>query len=162
MLIDSSAFVAGPELISVLWKHAISLDCAEDLELFRQGDDPSGLYFLHSGEATMMLENDRGDHVARALMEPGSILGLPALVSDKPYSMGAVAKKGATVGFVTREDFSIMMLTEPALAMMILRVLAAEVRGARVAISECRTSPRRGRGLRRKRSMAGIRTQAAN
>lgn len=162
MFLDSSAFVAGPELISVLWKHAISLDCGEDLELFRQGDDPCGLYFLHSGEATMMMENDCGDQVAKALMEPGSILGLPALVSDKPYSMGAVAKKGATVGFVTRDDFSILMLTESALAMMILRVLAAEVRGARVAISEWRTAPRRGRGLRRKRSMAGSRSQAGN
>jgi CRP-like cAMP-binding protein len=162
MFLDSSAFVAGPDLISVLWKHAISLNCAEDLELFRQGDDPSGLFFLHSGEATMIMENECGDQVARALMEPGSILGLPAMVSDEPYSMGAVAKKGATVGFVTRDDFSMLMLTEPALAMMILRVLAAEVRGARVAISECRISPRRGRGMRRKRTMAGSRGQAAN
>jgi CRP-like cAMP-binding protein len=162
MFLDSSAFVAGPELISVLWKHAVLLECAEDLELFRQGDDPCGLYFLHSGEATMMMQNEDGIQVARALMDPGSILGLPALVSDKPYSMGAVAKKGATVGFVTREDFSILMLSEPALAMMILRVLAAEVSSSREALSEWRTAPRRGRGLRRKRSMAGSRSQTAN
>jgi CRP-like cAMP-binding protein len=162
MFLDSSAFVAGPALIAVLWKHAISLDCAEDLELFRQGADPSGLFFLHSGEATMVMENEFGDHVARALMEPGSILGLPALVSDKPYSMGAVAKRGSTVGFVSRDDFSSLMLTEPALAMMILRVLAAEVRGSRVALTEWRTAPRRGRGMRRKRAMAGSRSQTAN
>jgi CRP-like cAMP-binding protein len=162
MFLDSSAFVAGPELISVLWKHAVSLECAEDLELFRQGDDPCGLYFLHSGEATMVMENESGDQVVSALMEPGSILGLPALVSDKPYSMGAVAKLGAIVGFVTRDDFSILMLSEPALAMMILRVLAAEVRSSRVVLSEWRAAPRRGRGMRRKRSLAGSRGEVAN
>ena len=138
------------------------LDCSEDHRLFNQGDDPSGLFALHSGDATMVLESHSGVQVARIPMPPASILGLPALVSDKPYSMGAVAKKGATVGFVTREDFSILMLSEPALAMMILRVLAAEVSSSREALSEWRTAPRRGRGLRRKRSMAGSRSQTAN
>src|SRR5258708_5306218 len=113
MFLDPSAFVAGPDLIRALWHDAISLHCAEDRELFRQGDDPSGLFLLHSGDATMMLENDGGVQVARFRMAPVSILGLPALVSDKPYSMSAVAKRGAMVGFVNRNDFSALMLTEP-------------------------------------------------
>ena len=50
--------------------------------------------------------------VARVPMPSGSILGLPGLVSDNPYSMSAVAKKGATVGFVSLNDFSALMFTE--------------------------------------------------
>jgi hypothetical protein len=37
------------------------------------------------------------------------------------------------VSFVPREDFSNLMLTEPGLAVLILKVLAAEVRTARIA-----------------------------
>ena len=159
MLLDASGFVAGPDLIRALWQHAIPLDCSESHKLFRRGDDPSGLFVLHSGDATMVLESDGGVPVARIPMPPGSILGLPALVSDKPYSMSVVAKKGATVGFVNRNDFSALMLTEPLLALMMVRVLAAEVRDTRTAISECQAFPHRGRGLRRKRPMPRIRAR---
>jgi len=162
MFLDSSAFVAEPDLIRVLRQHAMPLDCAEDFKLFCQGDDPFGLFILLSGDATMILENDGGDPVISVPMAPGSILGLPALVSHKPYSMTAVAKKGAVIGFVTRDDFSTLMLTEPLLAVMILRVLAAEVRSTRVAMSECRPSPHRGRALRRKRPASRFRSPAAN
>jgi CRP-like cAMP-binding protein len=60
-------------------------------------------------------------------------MGLPGLVGNNPYSLTAEAKKGAEVSFVARDEFSRLMLTEPSLAMMILRVLAAEVRSARIA-----------------------------
>jgi CRP-like cAMP-binding protein len=159
MFLDPSAFVAEPDLIRALWQHATPLDCSEGRKLFRQGDDPSGLFILHSGDAIMILENDGGAQVARVAMPPSSILGLPALVSDEPYSMSAVAKKGATVGFVTRNDFSSLMLTEPLLALMIVQVLAAEVRSARVPISECQTPCHRGRALRRKRPMPKIKAR---
>jgi CRP-like cAMP-binding protein len=157
-MFDPSAFVAELDLIRALSQHAIPLDCSERRKLFRQGDDPSGLYVLRSGDATMILEDD-GVQVARVPMPPGSILGLPALVSDKPYSMSAVAKKGATVGFVNRNDFSALMLTEPLLALMIVRVLAAEVHDTRAAIS---AFPHRRRALKRKRPMPQRRARTAN
>ena len=158
-MFDPTAFVAEPDLIRALSQHAIQLDCSEGRKLFRQGDNPSGLFVIHRGDATMILENDGGIQVARVPMPPGSILGLPALVSDKPYSMSAVAKKGATVGFVNRNDFSALMLTEPLLALMIVRVLAEEVRTTRAAIS---AFPHRRRALRRKRPMPQIRARTAN
>ena len=110
----------------------------------------------------MTLENDGGAQVASVPMAPGSILGLPALVSDKAYSMTAVAKSGATVGFLTRDDFSALMFTEPSLAFMILRVLAAEVRSVRVALSGSQASPHRGIALKRKRPTPGLGTQTVN
>ena len=158
MFLDPLSFVAEPELIRALWQYAIPLDCSEGRKLFRQGDAPSGLFVLNSGDATMFLETDGGAQVARVPMPPGSILGLPALVSDRPYSMSAVAKKGATVGFVNRNDFSALMLTEPLLALMVVRVLAAEVRDTRAAIS---AFPHRRRALKRKRLMPKIRARTA-
>jgi len=157
MNFDPSAFVAESELIETLWKHAVALNCSEGRKLFSQGDEPSGLFILLIGEVTMILEDDRGTPLILTPMEPGSVLGLPALVSEKPYSMTAVAKRGAKVGFINRDTFSSLMLSEPLLALMIVRVLAAEVRTTRVAISasisERPPAPRRRRP--RKASMQG-------
>ena len=66
----------------------------------------------------------------------GSLMGLPALIGNEPYTLTGTAQKGSEFGFVTREDFNSLMLTDPTLAVRVLRVLAAEVRTARHAISE--------------------------
>src|ERR1700692_3750551 len=122
MNLDSSAFVADQELIQALRVRARALDCDHDRILFLQGDGPVGLYILHSGEATMTMETPSGEELITMRTDPGSLLGLPGVVGNCPYSMSAYAKQGAEVSFVPREDFSALMLNEPKLAMMILRV----------------------------------------
>ncbi len=136
MKFDSSAFVAEAELFQVIWKHAIQIGCASDRELFHQGDEPIGLFLVKSGDAIMILEDDRGAEVAQFPMMPGALLGLPASISNRPYSMTAIAKQGAEVGFVSRREFSALMTADPSVAMMVLHVLAAEVRSARLGIVE--------------------------
>jgi CRP-like cAMP-binding protein len=66
----------------------------------------------------------------------GSLLGLPAVIGNVPYSLSARAKKGSFVSFIKREDFSRLMLTDPSVSVGVLRVLAAEVRTARMALVE--------------------------
>ncbi len=140
MDLDVSAFVVEPELFAKLRPHAVHLECPEARRLFGQGENPSGLYLLFSGEATMILENEYGAPLIVTSIAPGSILGLPALVSDKPYSLTAIAKRGARVGHVACETFYSLLQSEPMLALMVVRVLASEVRSSRVAISEFKTS----------------------
>jgi len=80
-------------------------------------------------------------------------MGLPAIIGDRPYSLTAVAHAHAEVRFVTRDVFSRLMLSEPALATIILKVLAAEVHGARAAFNRrpltTELSSRRARALGR-------------
>ena len=110
----------------------------------------------------MILEDEGGSQVVRVPMAIGSLLGLSSVIGNKPFSMTAVAKKGAQVGFVARDDVSALMITEPGLALMTLRVLAAEVDSTRKAISDRRTPPHRGRSLKRKRSLLGFSTRIEN
>jgi CRP-like cAMP-binding protein len=161
MNFDSSAFLAEPYLIRSLRQRAFPIDCREDRELFRQGDDPTGLFILNGGEATMFLEDANGVPVAIVPLVPGALLGLPALIGGKPYSMTAVARAGAQVGFVTSNTFSAITLADPLLSLMILRVMAAELRSARIAISGTRSRSHRSRTLRRKRMGPSLVTQTA-
>lgn len=136
MKLDSSAFIADRELIEALEKLSAPIVCEEDRILFKQGESPNGLFILRAGSATLTMQSPAGDEVMCVSTSAGSLLGLPGLIGNEPYTLTAKAVQGAELSFVTREEFSRLMLTEPSLSLRVLRVLAAEVRTARKAISE--------------------------
>lgn len=133
MNLDASAFVAEPDLIQALRGCSRPVDCSHERVLFCQGDEPVGLYILHSGAVRLTMTDGEGTQVLDLVAESGSLLGLPAVISNIGYSLSATAKAGAEVGFVPREEFSRLMMAEPGMAVLILKVLANEVRTARIA-----------------------------
>lgn len=135
MKLDSSAFVADRELLDALEKRSTPVDCKQDRILFTQGDSPTGLYILHAGTAILTMDMRPGEPAVCASASAGSLLGLPGLIGNEPYSLTAKALKGSRVSFVPVDDFSRLMLSEPSLSVRLLRVLAAEVRTARMAIT---------------------------
>jgi CRP-like cAMP-binding protein len=132
--LDPSAFLANPELFAALDERSTAVSCTDDRVLFRQGDDPAGLYILHKGSVTLTMDSAKGKTILSTQAASGSLLGLPGLVGNEPYSLTAIAHKGAELGFVTRDQFTALMKSDPLLALKILQVLAAEVRSARKAI----------------------------
>ena len=136
MKMDAAAFVAEPVLLDALTKHASPVACEQDRVLFKQGDEPDGLYIVHSGTVLLSMKSTLGDELMRMPAAAGSLLGLPGLIGNVGYSLSAFAKQGAQVSFVSREEFGRLMLTEPSISVGILRVLAAEVRTARMALVE--------------------------
>ena len=135
MKLDPSAFVADPELIEALEKQSVSIPCSGGRVLFRQGAHPAGLYILSRGETTLTMTAPNGEEVMPVQAPAGSLLGLPGLIGDEPYTLTAIAHKDAQLRCVTRDDFTVMMQTNPQLSLKILQVLAAEVRSARRALS---------------------------
>lgn len=137
MQLESSSFVAVAELVEALSEHAGRIDCQGGRTLFRQGDRPVGLFVIHSGEVTITMQDAAGNTVLRFAARPGSLLGLPAVVGNTPYTLSAEAAQDAQVSLVPHQDFTRLMTTRPGLAIKILEVLAAEVRAARSMIAGC-------------------------
>ncbi len=135
MKLDSSAFVAKPELVQALEKRSTAVTCSGDHVLFRQGDLPAGLYILGAGEITLTMTSPNGKQILSAQAHPGSLLGLPGLISNAPYTLSAIACNGAQLRFISREEVTKLMQNEPLLALKMLEVLAAEVHSARHALS---------------------------
>jgi CRP-like cAMP-binding protein len=132
--LDPSAFLANPDLIQALQKQAATISCAEDRVLFHQGDAPVGLYILNQGQVTLTMDSPKGKPLLSAQAASGSLLGLPGLIGNEPYSLTATARRGAELSFLSRDQFTALMQSDPHLSLTILQVLAAEVRSARKAI----------------------------
>ena len=134
MQLDPNAFLADPDLIRALSERATPVVCDTDRILFHQDHPAVGLYILHEGEVTLSMDSHQGQTILSVKAKDSSLLGLPGLISNEPYSLTAVAHAGARVSFLGRPEFTALMQSNPALAFKILQVLAAEVRSARRAL----------------------------
>jgi CRP-like cAMP-binding protein len=130
----STAFLADPELIAELEKQATPVTAPPGRTLFRQGDAPAGVYILKSGEVLLKTRSD-GDAVLNVRAGAGSLLGVPAVVGQKPYTLTAIVHEGAEVSMLSSDDFVHLMRTDPCLSFHVLRMLAAEVRFAREVLA---------------------------
>ena len=126
-------FFADPRLIEALLGRSREISCGEGRVLFNQGDSPDGLYLVQSGEAALAMTSPTGQLATCFQCGPGSVLGLPAVVADQPYSLTAMADKGSEIRFVARSDFEELMRADLSLYPCVLQILAAEVRAARSA-----------------------------
>src|SRR5258708_36834280 len=100
MKLDSSAFVADQELIRALCDRASAVDCCCNQVLFAQGDAPAGVYIVQSAEVTMTMESPTGDELIVAHSEPCSLLALPEVVGNAPYSILAYPGLGTVLTFL--------------------------------------------------------------
>jgi CRP-like cAMP-binding protein len=128
--------VADHRLIQALEERAQPIPCGDGCTLFHQGEAPTGLYILVSGEAALVMKSPLGTAVMCHRAKAGSLLGLPAIIADEPYTLTAMARQGSEVKFITRGDYEDIMRAQPSLALLVLQVLANEVRAARRALSE--------------------------
>ena len=132
--IDPAAFVSDPMMIRVLSKRAVLVPCETERVLFRQDEPAIGIFIVHNGAVTLSLMSQDGHSLFAAQARPCSILGLPGVISEKPYTLSATAGGGAEVSFVSSADLKALMEAEAPLAIKLLELLAAEVRSARKAL----------------------------
>jgi CRP-like cAMP-binding protein len=130
------SFAADAKLVQALGKVSQPISCSGGRTLFTQGEASNGLYILERGEAALVLKSNSGRIVMCLNIGEGSLIGLPAVVGDEPYTLTAMIRPGSQVRFVSRADFEKVIEAEPSLYPGVLHVLAAEVRAARLALSE--------------------------
>ena len=128
-----SDYVVEGELAREIEARSIPYNPEPDRTLFRQGDPPTSLYFLKKGEITLTM--DSGDQeLMRVRAGPGSLIGLPAIVSNEPYSLTARASLDAEIRHIIPEDFHNLLQNRPRLCVDVLKILASETRSVRKAL----------------------------
>ena len=106
----------------------------QDGILFRQGQRGDCLYFVKWGEVTLTML--AGNKEIRIRAGKGSLLGLPAVFGNQPYTMTAKASWDAEVFKLGSIAFTELLNKEPRMQENVLQVLAGEVRAIRQAFSQ--------------------------
>ncbi len=66
----------------------------------------------------------------------GSLIGLPAVIGNQPYSLTAMAGVDAEIRQLTSEDFNSLVESHPGLCVDVLKILASETRSVRKALAD--------------------------
>jgi CRP-like cAMP-binding protein len=118
--------LSRPQLEAVRKRLMAARFRADEL-VFRQGDDPDGLYLIERGQVQIESASARG-FVPVATLGDGDIFGEGALLLEGQRSSNARALTDLDAWMLRREDFEDLMMQYPSLALNLSRVLEGRLR----------------------------------
>jgi len=95
--------------------------------LFREGEQPRGVYIIHSGEIDQLFSSRSGHTKPLLVAGPGQILGLSCVVSGKAHNCSATARTPSVTGFIDRDRFTTLLAEQPALWWSVLQILSTDI-----------------------------------
>ena len=137
MSVTEQPLIASDDVRGVLDTMATTVSHSKNATIFSQGDAPVGVFIVRKGSVRMSVRAGDAEVMMRTA-QAGSVLGLPGVLSNKPYSLTARAVQPCELGFVKAEDLIKLVRENPALGLQVLQLLSEEVRAARGAIANTR------------------------
>jgi CRP-like cAMP-binding protein len=127
--------IPSPELQAKLERLATIVFKPKGANLFRRGDDVSGVFLIRRGQVSLALDCETPVYPAR-ILGPGAIAGLPATVSGNPYSLTAKVVEDAELAFVPRDAVLECLHSDPILCFQVMDMLSGEISGIRSAFKQ--------------------------
>jgi CRP-like cAMP-binding protein len=94
--------------------------------LYNEGDQPRGIYFIHSGTVELLMRARNGWKRMR-IAAAGDILGLESVLSLRPNGATARVITPCDLGIIERESFLRVLDESPAIWFSVLRLLSQGV-----------------------------------
>ncbi|WP_288425253.1 response regulator [uncultured Spirosoma sp.] len=94
--------------------------------VYTEGDDPTRLYYVKSGNVKTIRANSDGKELITGLYSTGSFFGYVALLEHAPYTDSAVAIDDAELVYIASDEFQ-QLLTDPRVGQQFIRLLAGHV-----------------------------------
>lgn len=94
-------------------------------KLFVEGEKPRGIFILRTGSAKLTTCSTVGKTIIIRLAEPGDVLGLNAVVSNRPYGVTAEMMATGRVDFIPRDSLLRLMKANEDFAFVVAEQLSA-------------------------------------
>lgn len=98
--------------------------------LFLEKQDPRGVFVLCAGEIKLSISSSEGRTLILRIARPGEILGLMAVMTDKPYEVTAETLHPCQIAYVRREEFRRFVAKHPEASQGVIRQLSSLYQGA--------------------------------
>jgi len=95
--------------------------------LFYEGEEPRGVYVIHSGAIDLIFSAKDGRTKPLRIAQAGQIIGLSSVFSNRPHDYTATVAATTSTGFIDADTFHHLLATSPAMMFGILRLLSEDV-----------------------------------
>jgi len=95
--------------------------------LFRENDQLSGIYIIHSGIIDLQYPTRNGATKALQRATAGDILGLSSVLSGRPLCCSAIARTHCVTGFVSADAFHRLLEEQPSVWFHVLQFLSRDL-----------------------------------
>ncbi|MGZ5477497.1 MAG: Crp/Fnr family transcriptional regulator [Thermoanaerobaculia bacterium] len=95
--------------------------------LFNEGDEPRGIFIIHSGQVELVFSARNGVRKALRTVRSGEILGLSEIVSGSRSDCTATTRTASRIGFITVTELRRMLDEDPSLWLEIAESLSIDL-----------------------------------
>ena len=92
--------------------------------LFIEGQQPRGVFVLCAGKAKLSTSSREGKTIITKISDSGDVLGLNAVVSNRPYEVTAEMMEPGQANFIPRDSFQQLLREFPESAMRVAQQLS--------------------------------------
>jgi CRP-like cAMP-binding protein/FixJ family two-component response regulator len=96
-------------------------------ELFAEGDAPTSVFLLQSGEIKVSRLHQDGKELITNLYTKNSFFGFEAILENAPYTESAVAVQDSEVIIIPKEDFLTLVYSHPDVSAAFISMLCKKV-----------------------------------
>jgi CRP-like cAMP-binding protein len=95
--------------------------------LFREGDQPLGVFVIHSGAVDLVFSARNGLRKALRTAHPGDVVGLSEAISDSLHGYTATARRRSRIGFVPLTELRRMLESTPSMWLAVAKHLSSDL-----------------------------------
>jgi CRP/FNR family transcriptional regulator, cyclic AMP receptor protein len=111
-----------------LAQRAVARHCSPGEMIFAEGDPCSGLYVVERGHVRIFKSSAAGREQVLSIDGPGSSIAEVPVFDGGTYPASAAALDDATLLLIRKQDFHELCLSQPEVALKVLRVVGARLR----------------------------------
>jgi CRP-like cAMP-binding protein len=119
-------YTAPPDLHTALEQLCERVRKPRSTVLFRRGEKAFGMFLILRGTVSLDFGVDGAAAFARAY-GPGALVGLPATLTKRNYSMTATVTDDAELGFLTTQVLESLLRQHAELCQQLLTILSAKI-----------------------------------
>ena len=123
----NTAPVLSENLLAEFERIGTVLHKPKNTVLFRQGDAADGVYLIRSGEASLTLCSAKGKVLSAREVGHGAVLGLPATMSGRTYSLSATLLQDSEIVHVPAERLRDLLRDNTEVCFEVVQVLGREL-----------------------------------
>jgi CRP-like cAMP-binding protein/CheY-like chemotaxis protein len=96
-------------------------------DIYLEGDESTRLYFVQSGRVKTVKSTDSGKELIVGLHGPGEFFGYLQMLQNTPHCDSAIAVDESELLYIPKDDFTALLLRNPAVGQRFVRLLAGQV-----------------------------------